>query len=396
MSDAARASPSALELACAVARARLDERAAARRDAAVAGVADWREMPPLLARHGLLALAAGHLAPARADIPESVWLAIEAEARAARARALAGAAELCRLARACEEAGIPMLAIKGPVLAQRAYGDIGARAFTDLDLLVAPGAVPGALALLGELGYAPEYRFTPRRDAWFRHVDGDYPLIHGQTGQLVELHARPLSRRFVGMAPFEALWERRMPVTLGDRPIAALGDDDAFLLQALHGGKHRWERLEWVAATGQLLRRRGGDARAVLEAAPAARRAVLVACHVAAQWVEAPLSVPMRDACRRDPAVARLADRAWRRIASGARDEGSGETAGKLRFNYRLQGGVAARLRFAYRWAFWPSPEDWGALSLPDWLFVAYRVVRPVRLLARYLRPARPRETPDG
>ncbi len=393
MSDPA--SGPALELACAVARARMDSHASARLNAAAAGVGDWREVPVLLARHGLQALAVQHLVVVRPSIPDSVWMALESGARTARARALAGAAEVCRIDRAREAAGIPMLAIKGPVLARRAYGDVGARPFTDLDLLVSPDAVPRALALLAGLGYAPDYRFTPRRDAWFRRVDGDYPLVHGTTGQLVELHARPLSRRFTGLAPFEALWERRILVPLGDRAIAALGDDDAFLLQALHGGKHRWERLEWVAAAGELLRRRAGDVTPVLDAAPAARRAVLLACLVAAQWVDAPLSPETREACRRDRAVAPLAGRAWRRIVAGARDEGSAETAGKLLFNYRLQRGAVARLRFAYRWACWPSPEDWEFLSLPDPWFFAYRLVRPLRLLGRYLRRAPARGAAD-
>jgi Uncharacterised nucleotidyltransferase len=375
-----------LELACAVARARLDADTTVRLRAAVAAVEDWQAVPAVLARHGLQALAAKHLAPVRQTIPEMIWRALDTQAREARARALAGAAELRRIARACDAASLPMLAIKGPVLAWHAYGDIGARPFTDLDLLVAPADVPRAADLLRELHYTAEYRFSTRRDAWFRRVDGDYPLVHAVTGQLVELHARPLSLRFSGMAPFEALWERRSVVPMGDWPVSSLGDDDAFLLQALHGAKHRWERLEWVGAMGELVRLRAGDVESLVAAAPSAQRAILLACEVAAGWVDAPLSQRTRERCRRSRGIARLAQQAWHRVAAGATDEGFAETAGKLTFNFRLQRGIAGRLRFAYRWTFWPSPEDWRLLPLPDRLFFAYRVVRPLRLAARYVR----------
>ncbi len=396
MTESARPPLGALTLACAVARVEMDEHAAERLDAAMAGVADWAMVPPVLVRHGLLALAAIHLAPRRAAVPDAVWTTLETESRRARALALAGAGELGRIAGACAAARIPMLALKGPVLGWRAYGDIGARPFTDLDLLVPPAAAPHTLDLLRELGYAAEYRFTPRQDAWFRQADGDYPLVHAETGRMVELHARPLTRRFAGLPRFEVLWERRVTAPLGDREVFALGDDDAFLLQALHGGKHRWERLEWVAAVGELLRRRGGEIGPLLATAPEGRRALLLAAEVAATWVGAARGPRTLAACRRDALVPALADRAWRRVASGAVDEGSTETAGKLRFNFRLQRGVKARLRFAYRWAFWPSPEDWQFLRLPDPFFFVYRVVRPLRLLGRYLRRAPTAEAARG
>jgi Uncharacterised nucleotidyltransferase len=386
MTESASPFLSAVRLARAVACGRMDERATAQLDATAAVVADWAVVPPVLVRHGLPVLALGRLARVRTLIPDIVWNTLETQARDARQRALAGAAELRRIARAFDVAGLPMLAIKGPALAWRAYGDVGVRPFTDLDLLVAPVVLPPALEVLRELEYRGDHHFSPRQDAWFRGVDGDYPLVHAGTGQVVELHARPLTRRLAEMASFETLWDRRLAMSLADQAIPVLGDDDAFLLQALHGAKHRWERLEWVAAVGELLRRRAGDIEALLTAVPAARRALLLACRVATEWVDAPLSSRVRAACVDDPDVAILAARAWRHVAAGDTDEGAAGTAGKLSFNYRAQEGIATRLRFAYRWACWPSPEDWEFLPLPDVLFFAYRVVRPLRLLSRYAR----------
>lgn len=379
--------PVRLELLCAVARADLDAEAAARLDDAAARLDDWDALPDLLARHGLTVLGARHLEHVRDRVPVDTWEEIQRRARTAHATSLALAGELRRIVDAFDARDLPLLPFKGPVLAWRAYRDLGMRPFVDLDLLVRPLDVPAAVAALGALGYLPAHRFTNRQDAWFRRVDGDYTFVHPDTDGLVELHARAISLRFEGMPPVESLWARRVFVPLAGRPVPALHDDDCFLLQALHGGKHRWERLEWVAAVSELLRQRGGDVASVLAYAPGARRAVLLACAVAARWLHAPLSVETRTQCARDPSVERLAATAWRRIVSNAvDDEGPEETAGKLGFNWRLQRGPGARVRFAYRWVFWPSPEDWEFLPLPDGLFFAYRLVRPLRLIGRYGR----------
>ena len=381
--------PVRFDILCAVARAELDADATARLDDAAARMDDWDALPDLLVHHGLTVLGARQLERVRDRVPADTWEEIRRRARAAHATSLALAGELRRIVETFDGADVPVLPFKGPVLAWRAYGDLGARPFVDLDLLVRPPDVSAAIAALGALGYIPTYHFTERQDAWFRRVDGDYAFVHPDTDCLVELHARAVSLRFEAMPPVEALWARRTFVPLAGRQVPVLSADDCFLLQALHGGKHRWERLEWVAVVAELLRQRGGDVASVLSQAPGARRAILLACTVASRWLRAPLSADMRARCARDPSVERLAATAWRRIASDAVDEGPEETAGKLAFNSRLQRGVAARARFAYRWAFWPSPEDWEFLPLPDALFFAYRVVRPLRLIGRYGRRAR-------
>ena len=59
-----------------------------------------------------------------------------------------------RVLRALEDAGIPAAALKGPPLARRLYGDAGARASHDIDVLVAPEHLARAVAVAAELGYA--------------------------------------------------------------------------------------------------------------------------------------------------------------------------------------------------------------------------------------------------
>ncbi len=349
---------------------------------------DWRSFPTLLIRHGLQALAGAHLAGARDRMPESVWRDIHAGAMAARAEALALSSELFRLLDRLAAAGVDTLPYKGPLLGWEAYGDLGARPSVDLDLLICPADLETATAALHDLGYQPAYHFSPAEERWFRRVDGDYPFEHGITGRLVELHVRALSRRFGPEPTTPALLARRRMLAISGLRVAVPDADDLFYLQVVHGAKHRWERLEWVAATAGLLRLRDGDVSALHSGRYPNARAVLLGCRLARDLLGAPVDAETLARMGDDPTIERLAGDAVRRLFddSGTADDGPDTTAAKLWFNFRLQRGLGPRIRFLYRWIFWPSPEDWERFRLPEPIFFAYRLTRPLRLLWRYAR----------
>lgn len=358
---------------------------------------DWANVPPLLVRHGLAVLGSAQLAAVSDRIPPSVWSEIQGNALLARATGLAMARELLRLLAACADRRLRVLPYKGPLLAWEAYGDLGARPFVDLDLLCAPGDVDPLLEILRTDGYAALHRFSPARDAWFRRVDGDYQMVHERAGTLLEVHTRALSLRLEPGPAVDVLWERRRSLTVSGQAVPVPGADDQLYLQFIHGAKHRWERLEWVAATGALLRRRGGNIGTLTPPAYPAARAVALGCLLAHDLVGAPLDPAIARAVAQDSTVRRLAVAATRHLFAGHPEGDRVETAAKLWFNLRLQRGIRPRLRFLYRWIAWPSPEDWTAVSLPDPLFVFYRLIRPFRLLVRYLGPARSRpRSADG
>src|ERR1700682_5572607 len=84
---------------------------------------------------------------------EGVPRALRVQALGMEARAARMIAELARIAGAFDETGIPLLVFKGAVLAQQLYGDPGARAFSDVDVIVDPVTAEAGEALLQRLGY---------------------------------------------------------------------------------------------------------------------------------------------------------------------------------------------------------------------------------------------------
>ncbi len=345
---------------------------------------DWGAFLRLAERNRLLPLAHRALGD-RADVPETVRSRLRSAYAENARHALFLAGELRRLMDALDAAGIRALAYKGPALAVRAYGHMALRTYSDLDLLVAPADLPAATRVLGSLGYVSVYDFSPAQDAAFRRVDGDYPYHHPRTGGLVELHGRVSSARFVADLPTERLMARARAVPIGGGDVPAPADDDLFLALCLHGAKHRWARLEWLACAAALAVRADLDLPSILLAADGigARRTVLLALLLARYALGLALPHDIHRSIDADPALAALAEEA-RGLWFGAEADGDEATPANLRFNARLRDGAADRARYAARWLFLPSPEDWAWVRLPDALAPLYRVLRPLRLAARY------------
>lgn len=377
-----------LLLACARASFAADGAAPALAEAVDRGV-EWDAFLALAERNRLLPLAHRALAE-HADVPETVRSRLRSAFAANARHALLLAGELRRLMDALHAAGIAALAYKGPALAVRAYGHLALRTYSDLDLLVAPEDEPAAGAVLRAHGYVSAYAFSPAQDAAFRRVDGDYPYHHPAGGGLVELHGRVSSTRFVADLPTARLMARARPVPMGGGDVPAPADDDLFLALCLHGAKHRWARVEWLACAAALAVRAELDLASILERAGeiGARRTVLLALLLARDALGLPIPADVHPSIEAHPALASLADEA--RGLWFAADADGGEAApANLRFNARLRDGAADRARYAARWLFLPSPEDWAWARLPDALAPLYRVLRPLRLAARYGRGRR-------
>jgi hypothetical protein len=371
----------------------MDAETEARLSALLARPVAWDRLRARARRHGLVPLAHRHLG-ARSGVPNGVAEALREEYVAQARRSLRLAAELRRVLDALEEGGIHALAYKGPALAVLAYGDLSLRAFGDLDVLVRPGDAPRALALLAAQGFAPGYTLSPTRERFFRRVDGDFPLHRAADDTLLELHCRASSLRFGVALETAALAARARPVRVGGAEVPTLAADDLLLALCVHGAKHRWERLEWIAAVAELLRRDGADLPALLARASraGARTMLALGLLLAHRLLGAPLPGSVLEIVLSHAAAARLAAETEAILFSEDSDGGEmaaegderAGTAAKLRYNLRAQDGAMRRAAFAARWLLHPTPEDWAAVSLPDPLFPLYRVVRPARLLLRY------------
>jgi putative nucleotidyltransferase-like protein len=208
-----------------------------------AGV-DWAVVVAFATRHWTVPLLSWCLdAAAPAGYPSPVRATLRNGFRTSAGHSLRLAAELARLMAALEAQSIPATAWKGPTLAVAAYGNLALRTFADLDLLVPARDVTRAGAALGALGYRPGRRPPGVREWSFQRVDG---------AVTVELHWAIAPWQFA--VPIALADLRRACVALGDREVTHLAPEDLLVTLCVHGSKHRWERLQWIADVAELVR----------------------------------------------------------------------------------------------------------------------------------------------
>jgi len=111
-----------------------------------------RELVAQAEAHGVLPAVLRHFPPFSGD-PAFAGVMAEARTRYRSARALVLMLRSEHEALATEAAGLPAAVIKGPVFARMLYPEPEFRTFTDIDLLVAPAALPRLAVLLTERGY---------------------------------------------------------------------------------------------------------------------------------------------------------------------------------------------------------------------------------------------------
>lgn len=153
---------------------------------------------------------------------------------------------LACIARAFEQAGIPMLSFKGPILAMELYGNPALRYSRDLDLLVAEADFTEACRQLELLGYKEIPSLmnkTPLRRKRTEKKGEELHRVYQKQDIVVELHWR-LSFRV--KESFDALWENHRTKILFDQQVHYSGYYDNIEYLISHAAGHAFNRLRWL------------------------------------------------------------------------------------------------------------------------------------------------------
>jgi len=364
------------------------------RDAA-SGVRDWPALLRLAGRHevGTL-LHQGLEGAAREHVPVGILPVLEDHVRRQREQGRRAWSELRAILVALGESGLTVMPFKGPMLAHRLYGDVGARVSHDLDFLIRDEDVPRVLSVLESSGYhEPTHAgLSPAQAAAMRRLYGE--LAYTKRGCVtVEPHwALAQSTQAIDL-DCAAVWRRSSTVDFDGVRMASPEAEDLFLILVVHGSKEVWRLGKWVADVAAFLAREPGlDWRRTLERARAA--GILRMTHVA--WrlaellgLEAP--TPVRESLRVDETSRRVARAIERRLVEGDTAPLRVDRFSALR--WRLRERLRDRWRYAWRTLGTPRPVHFGIVRLPDrWIgcYVPLKIVHDYLYLpALHLLPTR-------
>ncbi|MGB9234940.1 MAG: nucleotidyltransferase family protein [Terriglobales bacterium] len=349
---------------------------------------DWNGFLRLAEHHGVLALVAHNLISHAGELPAEVAQSLRSSYAANLQRNLWFAGELTRILEHLSKSEVRAIPYKGPVLAQSAYGDLGLRSFSDLDLLISRVDFERAKRALGEIGYHPSQALSPAverlflRTGYERSFDGlsGKNLLELQWNLLPHFYAVDSQAAAFGV---EDLLARAGRIRLGAGDVPCLSAEDSLLVLCLHAAKHLWTRLIWIADIAESLRAPDIDFALVVRRARALgiARIVGVSCWLAERLLGAAIPAPAREVIEHDPEVPKLGEEYAARLARASTY--NFDSTEYFRQVWRLRERPSDRCRYLWRLASTPGPGEIAAIELPESLFPLYRVVRIGRLLRR-------------
>jgi hypothetical protein len=345
-------------------------------------IVDWPVFLEFARKHSVFGLAAGRfLDCGEGAVPPEILEELRESHRAQVLFTLLLTAEMFRLFDRFTASGVEALVTKGPVLSARCYGDPGLRQYGDLDLIVRDRDISRSTELMMSLGYEARVPLTAIQA---KKIPGEYVFRQSSAKLLVEFHTELTFRYHPRPLPVEKLFERQVRVKIDAHDVPALSPEDELILISIHGAKHFWEQLSYIADVAAFVSKQDLNWARVRSSAQevGGERMLNVGLRLAADVLGAPLPENVAALVRSDRAAGLLVGRiiGWL-PAAGSAPPG---IFARARFRMRMRGGVFSGPAYLFRLSFRPTEEDWieGARNKRHWFLDA--LGRPFRLARKY------------
>ena len=155
-------------------------------------------------------------------------------------------AEMTKVLTSLNGMEIPVVVLKGPVLAETYYPEAGLRPFGDIDILIHESNLARVSGLLHERGYRDKNEETDPHPHRLHECHSIFQriFINEATGHVVEVHCDHLQ---IGLEPvsMDRIWETSLERAFGAASARALEDHDMFVQLCVHLNRHGYERLIW-------------------------------------------------------------------------------------------------------------------------------------------------------
>ena len=209
----------------------------------------WDDIAVTAIALGLAPLLHAHLEPHHAAIPPLALAKLSVTRQAHGKRNAAISRQLAEVLAACHRAAIPVVVLKGALLAPLAYPDTALRPMNDIDLLFQPAHLPRVADILTELGYQGKAKAADQGPGITKHLStyrrqGSHaatpnPFLSTGGDRTIEPHGSLEESWFglkVDITP--GIWTRVVPVTLAEQPALRLSTPDLMLHLAVHATFH--------------------------------------------------------------------------------------------------------------------------------------------------------------
>ncbi len=304
--------------------------------------------------------------------------------------------EMVRIGSLLENHNISAVVLKGAPLSWRLYGDIAARPYVDIDMLVTVDELEQSVEVLEKEGYRriseyDSYNLTPRQlQIYLKYHKHSSHFKYWNSREKVILEIHWKLSKYGNVLPFPSADNIKKMVVAGNI-LPVLPDEECLLYLVLHGAGHRWHRLRWLVDIKKFIQQENIDWVSLGHLAK--KFGMQSFLHQALILVNQVFGVALPPGLEpdvtRDRIAWRLACLALQAHILDAVDQGgsSGIYSFLVNSYYGLymNRGLKNKVNYVLK-LFGPTVEDIKLVALPDRLYALYYIIGPFTFIARCLR----------
>ncbi len=346
---------------------------------------DWQRVVSIAKKHGLINFVYLRLAENCRDlIPKEVLSQLKAIYFQNSTRNTYLGACLIRILNLLEQNNIKAIAFKGPVQAEMIYNDIGARVFSDLDILVKKENAVQARNLLLNQGFKTSVNIPESQTSHYLKKENFFQLADQARGINIDLHWE-ITGRYNLLPIYYPLSEQAIHhATLLGKDIRTLNYDDLLIYLCIHGTSHCWEKLELIYSVTKILTSgRISNWEDILKKAKElkCRRMVLLGLFLAEYFFNADLPDVIQSAIKEDKKMKNQTDYIIGKILDQNMAFTEGLSWRFSPFHFHVRDSGMDGVKYLLRLFFQPTIREWDKYPLPDSLLSLYYILRPYRLI---------------
>ena len=218
---------------------------------------DWTKLVGLARFHRVQGLVWNALAQLPDGVPDDAGRALSSDARSIAATNLGIARECRGLRDDFDQAGAPLLFIKGLTVGALAYRSPLLKMGWDIDLLIDPRDLESAADVLLARGYSLR---LPKDRAGLRswHARSKESVWHRDGSFYVELHTSLADNPRL-IPSIDVHSPRQMVEAAPGVTLPTLAGDELFAYLTVHGASSAWFRLKWISDFAALIHGRNGE-----------------------------------------------------------------------------------------------------------------------------------------
>lgn len=336
---------------------------------------DWTKFSQLVLDQGVVALVGHSLDLAPGNIPAELTDAFQTFVASQRADNEKRSSAFAQIIGALNQADIQVIPIKGPLLAQTAYGDLGLRTFWDFDFLFPATKISELTDALEALGFVQEVILPARQMQAYWAYSGQ-AVFRRQADELcLEPHTCLTPSTLAIDLDYEGIWQRAFPANWRGTQILRLTPEDEFIMLCVHGAKEAWWKLKYIADLAFFLKSQPDlDWKTVFERARSQGllRLVTVALLVMRKTLNYPIPSLFRTQGGKDATARKLAINICNAPFPGV----PASIYNLSRYYLDLREKISDKIRYVWRTVTTPREAHFNSILIPDRWFFLYTPVK--------------------